>query len=137
MGALQTNPTMKLIFAITLVIAAVACAHEEYPSEDTFAPEDTFASEDVVPEAPAAELPQAKAKWPRWRPHAHIPPRWTPVRQIHRRVRRVDRWARRQSRAVGGVITRATKRLGSYLKRRASKLCKKITTRNTKNVHKY
>merc|ERR1711966_164970 len=99
--------------------------------------------EDVVPEVvtneaantPAAELPQAKAKWHRWRPHAHVPHRWRPVRRIPQRAIRhvgLDR-----AHATGGVIVSAVRRLGSHMKRLAGKLCNKVMTKPPKRTHKY
>merc|ERR1712093_11077 len=63
--------------------------------------------------------------------------RWRPVRQITRAVRHVGRWAARAARAVGGVIVSAVKRLGSWLKRLAAKLCRKVLRKVVKRVHKY
>merc|ERR1712093_583179 len=90
---------------------------------------------------------ESRTGWHRWRPHAHIPHRyrphahvphrWRPVRQITRAVRHVGRWAARAARAVGGVIVSAVKRLGSWLKRLAAKLCRKVLRRVVKRVHKY
>merc|ERR1712060_395465 len=54
---------------------------------------------------------ESRTGWHRWRPHAHIPHRWRPVRQITRAVRHVGRWAARAARAVGGVIVSDVKRL--------------------------
>merc|ERR1712093_961039 len=90
---------------------------------------------------------ESRTGWHRWRPHAHIPHRyrphahvphrWRPVRQITRAVRHVGRWAARAARAVGGVIVSAVKRLGSWLKRLAAKLCRKVLRKVVKRVHKY
>merc|ERR1712072_1573101 len=80
---------------------------------------------------------ESRTGWHRWRPHAHIPHRCRPVRQITRAVRHVGRWAARAARAVGGVIVSAVKRLGSWLKRLAAKLCRKVLRRVVKKVHKY
>merc|ERR1712093_319151 len=67
------------------------------------------------------------AHWPhRYRPHAHVPHRGRPVRQITRAVR-----------PVGGVIVSAVKKLGSWLKRLAAKLCRKVLRKVVKRVHKY
>merc|ERR1711981_555788 len=52
---------------------------------------------------------ESRTGWHRWRPHAHVPHRWRPVRQITRAVRHVGRWAARAARAVGGVIVSAVK----------------------------
>merc|ERR1711881_139129 len=73
---------------------------------------------------------ESRTGWHRWRPHAHIPHRWRPVRQV-------GRWAARAARAVGGVIVSAVKRLGAYLKRLAAKLCRKVLRKVVKKVHKY
>merc|ERR1712188_311295 len=59
---------------------------------------------------------ESRTGWHRWRPHAHIPLRWRPVRQITRAVRHVGRWAARA----------AVKRLGAYMKRLVAKLCRKV-----------
>merc|ERR1712216_415132 len=91
---------------------------------------------------------EARAGWHRWRPHAHIPHRWRPVRQITRAVRHVarhvgravrhvGRWAAKAAKAVGGVIISAVKALGSFLKGLAAKLCRKVLRRVVKKVHKY
>merc|ERR1712139_616041 len=75
---------------------------------------------------------EARAGWHRWRPHAHVPHRWRPVRQITRAVRHVarhvgravrhvGRWAAKAAKAVGGVIVAAVKALGSFLKGLAAK----------------
>merc|ERR1712139_395106 len=80
---------------------------------------------------------ESRTGWHRWRPHAHVPHRWRPVRQITRAVRHVGRWAARAARAVGGVIVSAVKRLGAYLKRLAAKLCRKVLRKVVKKVHKY
>merc|ERR1719155_157673 len=80
---------------------------------------------------------ESRTGWHRWRPHAHIPHRWRPVRQITRAVRHVGRWAARAARAVGGVIVSAVKRLGAYLKSLAAKLCRKVLRKVVKKVHKY
>merc|ERR1712070_315827 len=66
---------------------------------------------------------ESRTGWHRWRPHAHVPHRWRPVRQITRAVHHVARYA---ARAVGGVIVSAVKRLGAYLKSLAAKLCRKV-----------
>merc|ERR1712139_71516 len=92
--------------------------------------------EEVVPDNSDVQT-RTKAGWHRWRPHAHIPHRWRPVRQITRAVRHVGRWAARAARAVGGVIVSAVKRLGAYLKRLAAKLCRKVLRKAVKKVHKY
>merc|ERR1719263_2498070 len=80
---------------------------------------------------------ESRTGWHRWRPHAHVPHRWRPVRQITRAVRHVGRWAARAARAVGGVIVSAVKRLGAYLKRLAAKLCRKVLRKVVMKVHKY
>merc|ERR1711934_352291 len=91
---------------------------------------------------------ESRAGWHRWRPHAHIPHRWRPVRQITRAVRHVARhvgravrhvarYAASAAKAVGGVIISAVKALGSFLKRLAAKLCRKVLRRKVKKVHKY
>merc|ERR1719238_2716440 len=80
---------------------------------------------------------ESRTGWHRYRPHAHVPHRWRPVRQITRAVRHVGRWAARAARAVGGVIVSAVKRLGHYLKRLAAQLCRKVLRRVVKRVHKY
>merc|ERR1712167_235895 len=80
---------------------------------------------------------EARAGWHRWRPHAHVPHRWRPVRQITRAVRHVARYATSAARAVGGVIVSAVKRLGAYLKSLAAKLCRKVLRTVVKKVHKY
>merc|ERR1711990_511413 len=80
---------------------------------------------------------ESRTGWHRWRPHAHIPHRWRPVRQITRAVRHVARYAASAARAVGGVIVSAVKRLGAYLKSLAAKLCRKVLRTVVKKVHKY
>merc|ERR1712070_816168 len=80
---------------------------------------------------------ESRTGWHRWRPHAHVPHRWRPVRQITRAVHHVARYAARAARAVGGVIVSAVKRLGAYLKRLAAKLCRKVLRKVVKKVHKY
>merc|ERR1711981_85095 len=88
-------------------------------------------------EAATGAKMESRTGWHRWRPHAHVPHRWRPVRQITRAVRHVGRWAARAARAVGGVIVSAVKRLGAYLKRLAAKLCRKVLRKVVKKVHKY
>merc|ERR1712167_100902 len=73
---------------------------------------------------------EARAGWHRWRPHAHYPHRWRPVRQITRAVRHV-------ARHVGRAVVAAVKALGSFLKGLAAKLCRKVLRRVVKKVHKY
>jgi hypothetical protein len=80
---------------------------------------------------------ESRTGWHRWRPHAHVPHRWRPVRQITRAVRHVGRWAARAARAVGGVIVSAVKRLGAWLKALAAKLCRDVLRTVVKKVHKY
>merc|ERR1712091_242260 len=80
---------------------------------------------------------ESRTGWHRWRPHAHVPHRWRPVRQITRAVRHVARYAASAARAVGGVIVSAVKRLGAYLKSLAAKLCRKVLRTVVKKVHKY
>merc|ERR1711885_91295 len=80
---------------------------------------------------------ESRTGWHRWRPHAHVPHQWRPVRQITRAVRHVARYAASAARAVGGVIVSAVKRLGAYLKSLAAKLCRKVLRTVVKKVHKY
>merc|ERR1712147_529522 len=80
---------------------------------------------------------ESRTGWHRWRPHAHVPHRWRPVRQITRAVRHVARYAASAARAVGGVVVSAVKRLGAYLKSLAAKLCRKVLRTVVKKVHKY
>merc|ERR1711970_1474313 len=95
-------------------------------------------------EAPV-NLDQQRARgWHRWRPHAHVPHRWRPVKHIKRAVRHVGRavrhvgkWAAKAASAVGKVIVKAVKALGEYLKRLAAKLCRKVMKKFVKKVHKF
>merc|ERR1711924_236430 len=80
---------------------------------------------------------ESRTGWHRWRPHAHVPHRWRPVRQITRAVRHVARYAASAARAVGGVIVSAVKRLGAYLKSLVAKLCRKVLRTVVKKVHNY
>merc|ERR1711934_568228 len=99
----NTTTMMKLAFAITLVIAAVACAHESHFSEDAFssqdivpendgaaAPTSEFATAETesTPAVPAQEAVQAKATWGRRR-RATWGRRRTTKKKAHVRARRI------------------------------------------------
>jgi len=154
----NTTTMMKLAFAITLVIAAVACAHESHFSEDAFssqdivpendgaaAPTSEFATAETesTPAAPAQEAVQAKATWGRRR-RRYLRRRRTTKKKAHVRARRktskraAERAAKKKARK-GDVcaVTSAVKKLGSYLKRLATKLCLKVNRRVVKKTHNY
>merc|ERR1712216_629815 len=115
-------------------------AKSDFDEQDTAVPQSDMVATDAKMES--------RAGWHRWRPHAHVPHRWRPVRQITRAVRHVSRhvgravrhvgrWAAKAAKAVGGVIISAVKALGSFLKSLAAKLCRKVLRRVVKKVHKY
>jgi len=155
----NTTTMMKLAFAITLVIAAVACAHESHFSEDAFssqdivpendgaaAPTSEFATAETesTPAAPAQEAVQAKATWGRRR-RRYLRRRRTTKKKAHVRARRktskersAERAAKKKARK-GDVctVTPAVKRLGSFLKKLAAKLCRKVNRKVVKRTHKY
>merc|ERR1711977_507143 len=78
---------------------------------------------------------ESRTGWHRWRPHAHVPHRWRPVRQITRAVRHVARYAASAARAVGGVIVSAVKRLGAYLRRHVTRFCIKLCIKAAGKVY--
>jgi len=155
----NTTTMMKLAFAITLVIAAVACAHESHFSEDAFssqdivpendgaaAPTSEFATAETesTPAAPAQEAVQAKATWGRRR-RRYLRRRRTTKKKAHVRARRktskersAERAAKKKARK-GDVctVTPAVKRLGSFLKKLAAKLCSRVERKVVKKTHEY
>jgi len=169
----NTTTMMKLAFAITLVIAAVACAHESHFSEDAFssqdivpendgaaAPTSEFATAETesTPAAPAQEAVQAKATWGRRR-RRYLRRRRTTKKKARTTKKKArttkkkahcracrktakemsdERAAKKKARkGYLCTVTPAVKRLGSYLKRLATKLCRKVNRRVVKKTHEY
>merc|ERR1712216_92058 len=68
-------------------------AKSDFDEQDTAVPQSDMVATDAKMES--------RAGWHRWRPHAHVPHRWRPVRQITRAVRHVSRHVGRAVRHVG------------------------------------
>merc|ERR1712216_376904 len=177
----NTTTMMKLAFAITLVIAAVACAHESHFSEDAFssqdivpendgaaAPTSEFATAETesTPAAPAQEAVQAKATWGRRRratwgrrrrrylrrrrttkkkarttkKKARTTKKKAPCRVCRKTAKEMSDERAAKKKARKGylcTVTPAVKRLGSYLKKLAAKLCSRVERKVVKKTHEY